>query len=268
MLQSHNQDHWPMPLLYVIAFLSGCASAVFFSSTNGSGFLLLNELASFVPDWFWANVTVSADTLFAVAVILALAGKHHSIFTKGLVLLILGSLVSQGAKHFFDVPRPAAILPHDTFEIIGPVLTKHAFPSGHSFTAFACWTLVALHVSRRWLPPLMAIAALAAFSRIAVGAHWPLDTLVGSALGILVALFSVWLVRLLPGLDNAWVRGFSALLLTLATAYFPFFDTRYPDTQGLAILISLIGLTSALAFYWYPLIKNLKAKRPTGVNHG
>ena len=75
-------------------------------------------------------------------------------------------------------PDPATLvsLPHTS-----------SFPSGHSTVAFACATVLALSVPRlRW--PLVALAALIAFSRVYVGVHYPFDVLAGAALGMAIGL--------------------------------------------------------------------------------
>ena len=62
-----------------------------------------------------------------------------------------------------------------------------AFPSSHSANAFAlAWVL-----GRRWRRlrlPLLAVAALVAYSRLYLNRHWLSDVLAGSAIGLACAL--------------------------------------------------------------------------------
>ena len=74
-----------------------------------------------------------------------------------------------------------------------------SFPSGHSATAFAAATAIAI-VSPRLRPWALAIAAAVALSRVYLRVHFPLDVvagaLVGAALGALCAVAALRVARL------------------------------------------------------------------------
>ena len=77
-------------------------------------------------------------------------------------------------------------------------LSHYAFPSGHTTTATAVSTALAIIAwPTRWRWPVIAAAALfsltMAWSRVYLGVHWPSDVVAGLALGLSIALF----VRLL-----------------------------------------------------------------------
>ena len=77
-------------------------------------------------------------------------------------------------------------------------LSHYAFPSGHTTTATAVATALAIIAwPTRWRWPVIAAAALfsltMAWSRVYLGVHWPSDVVAGLALGLSIALF----VRLL-----------------------------------------------------------------------
>ena len=77
-------------------------------------------------------------------------------------------------------------------------LSHYAFPSGHTTTATAVATALAIIAwPTRWRWPVIAAAVLfsltMAWSRVYLGVHWPSDVVAGLALGLSIALF----VRLL-----------------------------------------------------------------------
>ena len=69
-----------------------------------------------------------------------------------------------------------------------------SFPSSHTMNFFALATVVALH-HRRWGWALYALAALVAWSRLYCAAHWPSDLPPSAALGVLIALGAVVVLR-------------------------------------------------------------------------
>jgi len=69
-----------------------------------------------------------------------------------------------------------------------------SFPSSHTVNMFALATVIALF-HRRWGIVLYGLAALVAYSRLYVAAHWPSDLPPSMALGVLVGLGTVALVR-------------------------------------------------------------------------
>jgi undecaprenyl-diphosphatase len=60
-------------------------------------------------------------------------------------------------------------------------------PSGHAIVAIGIWWLVAPYLSRRWQWVTLAACLLVPVARIYLGAHNPLDVVVGGATGICIA---------------------------------------------------------------------------------
>ena len=165
---------------------------------NQSLFLWLNQTCAALPDWLWSNLTITGHT----SVIFALFGlfllpkfKRPDIITGLFVAAILGGLVSTVVKESFQILRPPAVLAQGQFHLIGHKLDLVSFPSGHTLTAFAVAALLVLGFRLRgWrLIGVLAIVCAIGLSRVAVGAHWPLDVLGGAALGT-VCGFSGWQV--------------------------------------------------------------------------
>lgn len=123
----------------------------------------------------------------------------------GFVLAWLGVAM---LKLIVDYPRPVAALP-DLVRIIGEPELQHSFPSGHAayamLAAASLWPLASCRV-RAWL---MACLAWVAWSRIAVGAHFPADVLAGFLIGGLAA----WIARFASG--TRWIWWCAALSIAL-----------------------------------------------------
>jgi undecaprenyl-diphosphatase len=70
-------------------------------------------------------------------------------------------------------------------EPFGRVPASHSFPSAHAATSFAgAYRIAAL--APRWRAPLMAGAALMAFTRPYLGVHYPSDVVAGAAVGLVL----------------------------------------------------------------------------------
>lgn len=246
-------------LLHATAMLLLIAAAVIASQgTNEGVFLWFNAESQVLPAWFWSNMTFVADTLFAVAVIGTVASRAPHMFNTAFVLLITGTAFVHGLKFLLEIPRPPAVLDPDVFNVIGPVVKNHAFPSGHSFTALATAGLIMVYTrSTPCAVAVLVIALVAAASRAAVGAHWPLDILVGSASGLIFAALAKYLTESQWWLQGEKLERFTAALLTITSVVLIFHQSKYPDTQFLSIGGGVIA-TLCLTRYWSTLVKQMR----------
>jgi membrane-associated phospholipid phosphatase len=106
------------------------------------------------------------------------------------------AIVTDVLKSSFDRARPPVAEPG--LGSLTPLPGNPSFPSGHSATAFAAATAVAILCPRLRVPAL-AIAAAVALSRVYLRVHFPLDVvaggLLGAGLGALCGLVALRLVR-------------------------------------------------------------------------
>ena len=106
----------------------------------------------------------------------------------------VASLVVHWLKLAFDRDRPPVADP-DLGSVVA-IPGNPSFPSGHSATAFAAATAVAI-LCPRMRPWALGIAAAVALSRVYLRVHFPLDVLVGGAVGAGVgALCALAVLRL------------------------------------------------------------------------
>ena len=114
-----------------------------------------------------------------------------------IVVYSVATLVSIGAeevlKGYFHVPRPALAIGMEHVRVLGKFSKSYALPSGHAIFSFMTAFTLSYGRSWRWKAPLFTFAFLVAYSRVYVGAHYPLDVAAGGVVGV-VCGFIVWKV--------------------------------------------------------------------------
>ncbi|MFZ2971120.1 MAG: phosphatase PAP2 family protein [Ferribacterium limneticum] len=210
---------------------------------------------AFLPPWLWESLTTLGDGRVQLALMLPFCLRYPRVFWALVIGALLAGAMSRGLKIWFDLPRPAAVLDASQITIIGARLTAHSFPSGHAVSAFS-FVVAWLALLGWWRAlPIVVIAALAAFSRIAVGAHWPVDVLAGGMIGLAGGWLGLRLTR-----SFRWGLGVRAhwILVGIAVigvATLPFDGQGYPDTRPWRIVACLWGLGGFVLFYLLPLLR-------------
>jgi undecaprenyl-diphosphatase len=122
------------------------------------------------------------------------SGRRRRAALRGMAALGLASAVANGpAKLLFRRGRPdpdGVPLPRR----LRRDLTTFSFPSGHSASAAAFATAVAMDAPGVAIP-IGVLAGAVAFSRVYVGVHYPSDVIAGVAIGVSAALATV---RVMP----------------------------------------------------------------------
>lgn len=120
------------------------------------------------------------------------AGLHQTRYALMLFFsIILSHLVSQILKPIIGRPRPFVTYPVKRLLIHTP--GGYSCPSGHSSTSFAAATVLCI-AGRQFGVAAVILAVGIAFSRIFLFVHYPSDTVIGAAIGILCAflIFSLY----------------------------------------------------------------------------
>lgn len=173
-------------------------------------FLSVNSLGD-GPEWLYQALdphTRNYVLLSILALIAASLIRPRRAIGVGVAVLtaaFLSDLLLQSVYLLFDRPRPEEVLG-------GQVLLSHgrswahiaSFPSGHMAvtTAIAVAAMATVPALRK---PLWAYVGAVALTRVAFGAHFPLDVAAGAVFGYEVGLFSAALahaVGLLPTLSR------------------------------------------------------------------
>ena len=168
-------------------------------------------------------------------------------FYAAIISGIFAGVFSHIAKGIANTSRPAGVIDPNTFHIIDTPLLHSAMPSGHTMTAFSVATAIFFSLPKehrqQWVF-IFLLAIGAGISRIAVGAHWPQDVLVGCALGMISGLIGATLIEKIPErffLLTAWpfkiVCLFSAISLYLLVA--DTLDFRINKTLQLFLAVTI-----------------------------
>jgi undecaprenyl-diphosphatase len=141
------------------------------------------------------DVTVAyeraAEFLFPALLVLlffAIRGRAAVDVRSGVVAAVPAAacalVVTAVLSRLADRPRP--FVTHPGVHTFLAHAADPGFPSDHATGAFAIAVAVALR-SRRWGAVLLALAALVALGRVALGVHYPTDVLAGACIGAAVA---------------------------------------------------------------------------------
>jgi undecaprenyl-diphosphatase len=127
--------------------------------------------------------------------------RTHIIFIA-VAALSINIICNNVIKQYVDRPRPVSyffspniVTPTEEWRlyevhVVGDRLRDHSFPSGHANIIFAVATLMVIIFGIKLWPAFL-MAMMVAYSRVYMGAHFPLDTLGGACIGTVIAL-AVW----------------------------------------------------------------------------
>jgi len=100
-------------------------------------------------------------------------------------------IIGNGLKYLLGRYRPVMLFKHNLYGLhfFSSQWPLSSTPSGHTVTAFALLTALAL-IFRRFAVVLLFLALLIGVSRVAVTAHYPSDVLLGAFIGIFTAIWT------------------------------------------------------------------------------
>jgi len=250
------------------ATISLCVGLILFLACGyHGGFSRLNTLAAELPEPLWQWLTVLGDERVAFALTLFFTRRCPRVFWTLIGAALFAIAFTHSLKPLFSALRPPAVLEAGTFNLIGPRLREHSFPSGHTVTAATFFGVWVYTVRARWLRVFLILLAVAAgLSRVAVGVHWPVDVAVGLAGGAMAARLGASLAARSERLGSE--PAVHLVLVALATGMavsLLLWDGGYPEA---AVMQQLLGVTAlGFAVYVYligPILRWSALKRGAG----
>jgi len=153
-------------------------------------FFIINSISNPFLDSFFIFITYLGSSVFWILMILLFwMRKQKKVSIYLIFAFIIDSISSIFLKWLFVRPRPYECLSNLKvlgFEIdIGP-----SFPSAHTQRAFSGATILS-SIYKKFRITFFILAFLVGLSRIYIGMHYPIDTLIGMINGILFGLISL-----------------------------------------------------------------------------
>ncbi len=140
-------------------------------------------------DKFFKNYTHLGDA-GAIWIVLGLAFMSFK-QTRRSGILMIGALITTWLFCSYiiktSLKRVRPYEKHKEVRLLIRTQKDTSFPSGHAASSIACATVVMITAGGSIGIFCLVLAVLMAFSRIYVGVHYPLDVIVGSLLGFIIA---------------------------------------------------------------------------------
>jgi membrane-associated phospholipid phosphatase len=201
------------PNLFLLPLLFSILIVLFLFSQDA---LHVNGYVQIQKDWFYFinhylgqypsteyNLTQFGDASVLLSFLIILVVYAPKIWEALLSALLVSLIFSKFLKTLFLVPRPARVFDTDGFIIVGKKLQGfNSLPSGHSITIFTIFTVLMFGFMPQkitykisWVLLIITTGLLLVFTRVAIGAHYPLDVISGSIIGYTSGLLGVFISR-------------------------------------------------------------------------
>lgn len=191
-------------LIAIVLFLysKGALCADKYVQIQKDSFFFINYHLGQYPNLQY-NLTQFGDALIFLSFLSIFIIYAPKIWEVLLSSLLISLLLSCPLKSIFAVPRPGVVFNEDSVIVVGKALCGHnSLPSGHSITIFTILTVLLfafmpkeLKFKILWIFVFITVGYILAFTRVGVGAHYPLDVIIGSIIGYISGISGIFISR-------------------------------------------------------------------------
>lgn len=243
-------------LLTLICLFITCSENSFACSYPKLQKELFININSFLNNFstFENNITYLGDAFVLFPFFSYLFYKGTKVWQSLITASILGLILTKVFKKIIAMPRPAVAYEENCFHIIGKKLVGlSSLPSGHSITIFFALTILfyALFPKKNiskiiWTLALIIIGILVITSRIAVGAHYPIDVFTGSIIGYIIGISGIIINNKLNWLS--WLNKpiVKPIFIVLFLIWLIVLIIKFYQQQLIIYLFSILSLTFTL----------------------
>lgn len=163
-------------------------------------FFFLNSKLSQFPD-ILSNLTELGNVIVVLSFLSIFIIYAPKIWECLISASLVSCVFSTSLKQIFLVPRPSMVFDHNSFVITGKTLTGYSsLPSGHSITIFTVFTVLLfafmpqrLKYKILWIIFIIVTGLILASTRVGIGAHHPLDVIIGGTIGYISGLLGIFI---------------------------------------------------------------------------
>jgi membrane-associated phospholipid phosphatase len=200
-----NPSLFVLPLCFLISivlylYIQDSLSVHKYIQIQKNCFFFLNSKLSQFPNTEY-NLTQFGDALIFLSFLSIFIVYAPKLWEALISASLVSAIFSDLLKVIFAVPRPAAVFDNNSFVIIGNALSgNNSLPSGHSITVFTTLTVLLfafmpqkLKCKILWVFFLIITGLILVFTRVGIGAHYPLDVITGSVVGYISGLAGIFI---------------------------------------------------------------------------
>lgn len=249
---------------YIVIALFLIAITILVIDSNHSLFLTINNMGSHIADKVWIFISILGNKAFVLVLILLAFWHKPKLLRATLIAGFIALLISLSMTPLIALARPPALLNPASFHLIGEKLVNNSFPSAQVMGAFSLLGSVAFYFKNGLLSIIIFIlASLVGLSYIMLGVHWPIDILIGAALGWVCAWLGVYLISANIWRDNDIWNYLSYLIYLFIALYLAWKGDANHDISWAIKAIAILGIVVALwSLFW---LKKGGNKKPISV---